>query len=189
MSKKQPLPKVPLKGQEPVLSLAEGPAAPLPGDAPGLRVVDVELSEPPPAAVQPPPPPPQSTMADVMAQLFGEAPVPPPRPVPVVQPTPGPLAPPVLSGETALIVTYAREELPYPTLKAEEYLPRTPQDRFSQMRCLECNRPMWTRNQKKEDTCEECGFILRERFHELRVRHETGQGQGFIDPFRDYGDA
>ncbi len=182
MSKKQPLPKVPLKGQE---------LAPPPGDAPGLRIEDVELSEPPPAVVVPPPPP-ASTMQDVMAQLFGESPVPPPKPIVVVEPLPaGPAPPPVLSQEMALIVTYARHELPYPTLKAEEYAPPRPTDRYSQMRCIvpSCNRFMWTRNQDKENLCSDCGYVLRETYHSDRIQHENSQRSGEIDPFRDYGDT
>jgi hypothetical protein len=66
------------------------------------------------------------------------------------------------------------------------------------MLCIECKRPMWTRNERLENLCEGCEYMLKERINEMAVHNRkaatdrlvvpTGAGgDNFINPLKGSG--
>jgi hypothetical protein len=64
--------------------------------------------------------------------------------------------------------------------------------------CVECKRPMWTRDEKMENLCEGCEYILKEKVDQMRVDRRNAAtdklvvpsgagGDNFINPIRGGG--
>jgi hypothetical protein len=52
-----------------------------------------------------------------------------------------------------------------------------------QARCTHCNTPMWTRDARFEDICEQCEFKLIEEKHQLLRQRERENAGRFINPW------
>jgi hypothetical protein len=55
---------------------------------------------------------------------------------------------------------------------------------WTQVRCLECREPTWTRD-PQSDICEECGWLLRERMLEEESKVMGTRSVRIIDPFTE----
>ncbi len=51
------------------------------------------------------------------------------------------------------------------------------------VRCRECNKPMWVRQPERHDVCEDCGWLLREQIQELHNAQRTVLSERFVNPF------
>lgn len=50
-------------------------------------------------------------------------------------------------------------------------------------RCRECNYPMWTREPAKHDTCEECGWLIRDQLQTQATQLRQQRSDRLINPF------
>ena len=51
------------------------------------------------------------------------------------------------------------------------------------VRCRECNKPMWVRQPEKHDICEECGWLLREQIQDMHTQQRHHVSDRFVNPF------
>src|SRR5262245_24985400 len=56
-------------------------------------------------------------------------------------------------------------------------------DVYVNVRCTNCNDPMWTRNPTKEDLCEECAYFLRQEVGLAEMRRMTTESSKPWNPF------
>jgi hypothetical protein len=56
---------------------------------------------------------------------------------------------------------------------------------IAKMECLECKRPMWTCDPKREDLCEEDDYLLRTRNWELKAERAKRNNMKPVNPFAE----
>jgi hypothetical protein len=73
--------------------------------------------------------------------------------------------------------------MPYWVVKAARHGAVINQKIVGKVECVECKRWMWTCDMQRENTCEECDYILHARNRELQKTHGRARGGILINPF------
>lgn len=89
-------------------------------------------------------------------------------------------------------------QLPYGCVKAARNGAVQGNKIHSSLECVECKRPMWTCDPKRENLCEECDYFLRSRNWDMKAQRakrnnlkpvnpfgETDTRSNRVNPFRD----
>lgn len=57
-----------------------------------------------------------------------------------------------------------------------------------EMLCVECKKPMWTRDEKREDLCEGCEYLLKERIADMGQHNRAAASDRLVVPTGVGGD-
>jgi len=102
----------------------------------------------------------------------------PPAEVPAIMPPPMAERPP----QSKRLVW---ADLPTDARKAAKRSGKSDNAPVHQMRCIRCRLPMWTRDEKLEDICERCEYIMINEKHEALQKYQKSQGGRMVNPLRD----
>ena len=74
--------------------------------------------------------------------------------------------------------------MPYWVLKAAPHNAATSKKIIGRTECIECKRKIWHCD-PREDTCEECQYLLYQRNRDLQATRRRARGGILVNPFRD----
>ena len=80
------------------------------------------------------------------------------------------------------------EEVPGTIRKASKHPAVSATATMMLAECTHCRQPMWTRDRRLEDCCEECEHGLREAKWETRGKRARQQSAGIVNPFAEPDD-